>query len=67
MKKENEERKNVTTKKWMTWIYLPACEEMHNFPEKKKEVCSLEKLVLKKLWERRERNNTMRDWSKKEI
>jgi hypothetical protein len=20
----------------MTWIYLPACEEMHNCPEKKK-------------------------------
>jgi hypothetical protein len=31
----NEEMKNVTKKKWMTWIYLPVCKEMHNFPEKK--------------------------------
>jgi hypothetical protein len=49
MKKENEERKNVTTKKWMTWIYLPACEEMHNFPEKKKRSLFIREISVEKI------------------
>ena len=36
-------QENGESKRWMKWIYIPACEEMYSFSAKKKSVKKIER------------------------